>query len=60
MSVNQLKPVGETDILQATKEITIAYINNTAISDRKDDIFEIMKKTHDTLMELFNHRTGGK
>jgi len=60
MPINQNKPVGETDILQATKEITIAYINNTAIGDRKDDIYEVMKKSHDTLMELFNHRTGGK
>lgn len=56
MSIDQSKSVGEVDILQVVKEITVAYINNTAIGDKKADIFEIMKKTHDTLMELFNHR----
>jgi len=60
MSISQFKPIGEVDILQAIKEITIAYINSTPIGDRKDDIYEVMKKSHDTLMELFNHHTGGK
>lgn len=52
MSINECKPIGEIDILQATKEIVVVYINHNPID--KDDISEVMKKTHDVLMELFN------